>query len=258
MTDTIYYILFLFSIVLAMVLGIAGIQTGIESLVWYSILYGVFLPSIYVSATFVRWLKCMDKPSPYILDNVQICPVKTGFIPLRKTIYVFIISLGLMAITSYIVVTILEYLGYVVVIEQRILQLSPIAFFYALILQIPVGTMEEGVFRKAIPEAMAVIAGHPLFFAVSISMLFGLLHLYAYGNIILTSTAISAGVVNSLIYYGVFGREFAGDITALSLAHTFYNVIVMTLAEAPYLIILLFPLLGLIAIIILLHFYFSR
>lgn len=218
-----YLILFGFSIILTMTLWLAGSYRNAPEIAVYAMFYGIILPTIWALLTYGKELLCRTFGAKAI-EGIRICPVNIFSANLWNTVATTLLSWSL-ALTTVLALAFLAGIEIQVSTMQIAKELSLLGIIFIIVIQIPVGTMEEGVFRQAIPEFLSLLGGHPLFYAFLSSILFGLMHLWAYANIFLTISASAVGIVNSLIYYG-FIRIGRGNITGISLGHTMYNVTV--------------------------------
>lgn len=240
MIDRLFLALYVFSIMFTMVLWLAGVYTTQEPILQYAWFYGIILPTVYALLTFVKFLLCRFKPEQYIYQQMQICPVKIT--KTQNLAYTTLLSYS-MSIVGVIVLSFIFNIELTTTTSQLQAQLAPsilMTAFFIFLMEIPVGVMEEGVFRQAIPETLALFGGHPLFYAFLASILFGILHLWAYQNIFTTINAIIIGFVNSLIYYGYFGVG-KGSISGVALGHALYNTTVLLMPVSSILAIV-FPL----------------
>lgn len=244
-----YLALYVFSVLLCMTLWLSGVYHHSQEFLIYSMFYGIILPCVYALLTFVKILLCRGVGVKYIAKHLEVCPVRVvagGSSIIETTI----LSYSLAVVT---VLSLAFLFGIKVSVENQphqLLQATPLAVLLVFLLEIPVGTMEEGVFRQAIPETLALIGGHPLFYAFLSSMLFGVMHLWAYHSIFLTISATVVGIINSLIYYGYLGVE-AGSIEGIALGHALYNCTVILL-PTDVVVALVYPICIMLILIILL------
>ena len=217
-----FLILYTFSVLYCMILWLGGVYEHTPELATYSMFYGIILPIVYALLTFVKFLRCKSGFNIIIDNKYSLCPVTVGE---GSLIPAMILSYS-SSVVSVIALAFLFGVKITVSTPSQIMELTPLTVLMVFLMQIPVGTMEEGVFRQAIPEALALLGGYPLYYAFLSSILFGVLHLWAYQSVFLTISATVVGIINSLIYYGYTGVK-AGSLGGIALGHTLYNTTII-------------------------------
>lgn len=224
-----FLVLLLVSELFCLVAYMAGVYGPVPELVSFAMFYGVILPFTWLLFTGIKYLLlCRAQDGWLAGGRLKACPP-----PLFRTCRVLptvVLSYSLMVIA---VVAVAFLAGVEVRVRPQLV--GPASLAFLVLQQLTVGTMEEAVFRQAIPETLALLGGHPLLYAFLTALLFGLLHLWAYGSVFLCVSAIVVGVVNALIYFGYLGEFGAGCIEGLAIAHALYNITVTLLSTSAIL-----------------------
>ena len=211
-----YLALLFLSLVFGGIVYIAASSVGDQTVMHWAIIYTTVLPIPIVVAIIYSVIFCQFSDA-----RAAMCApseVEPPFKIFRSAIVTYVIG----SIVSTIV---WSATGTYAVGFPHSQELTYANIHYNMLLQVSVGTMEEGTFRIA-PMIFAAGWSFPLqvLWMILWAILFGISHLWAYGSMITTLGAVAYGVVMAFSYLGLFEPLAPKKCqTGIAMAHTLNN-----------------------------------
>ena len=198
------------SLLFSFIIVLYANYTKDETLLSWLTLYGLFLPILVTTALFVNF------------QFARGCPIETTF-PEEPELRI----LAGLAIGSLILFpsTLVAFFVVTVAPAKFTLAEGVESVLIAVMLQWAIVHWENGVVYF-VPDALANLSGQPAarpIFVVLIGSLMGVLHQWAYGNVILTLASCVFFIVTGLMYHGYIPFAPAREPEGYVLAHFVWN-----------------------------------